>query len=66
VLDVISNNFIFFIEGSDILTDIIALDVSKNHSYVVWYRNKHCLDEFDCPHNQVGFKHFKFIAADID
>lgn len=37
--------------GSDILIDIIALDVSKNHSYVVWQRNKHFLDEFDYPHN---------------
>lgn len=43
------------------MSDVIALDVSKNHSYVVWYRDRQCLDEFDCPHNQPGFKHLKEV-----
>ena len=60
-----SNNFKFF-KGSDILSDVIALDVSKNHSYVVWYRNKQCMDEFDCLHNQVGFKHLKAVTDSAD
>lgn len=45
------------------MSDVIALDVSKNHSYVVWYQGQHCLAEFDCLHNQIGFKHLKRIIT---
>lgn len=48
------------------MSDIIALDVSKNHSYVVWYRDEQCLAEFDCPHNRIGFEHLKVIADSAD
>lgn len=41
------------------LSDIIALDVSKGHSYCVVYHNQKCIDEFDCEHNQIGFKRLK-------
>lgn len=48
------------------MSDIIALDVSKNHSYVVWYRDEKCLAEFDCPHNRIGFEHLKVIVDSAD
>lgn len=37
------------------MSDVFALDVSKGHSYGVWYRDGQCLREFECLHNQVGF-----------
>jgi transposase len=37
------------------LSDVFALDVSKGHSYGVWYRGDRCLKEFKCVHNQIGF-----------
>lgn len=37
------------------MSDVFALDVSKGHSYGVWYRDNQCLQEFECLHNQVGF-----------
>lgn len=48
------------------MSDIIALDVSKNHSYVVWYRDEQCLAKFNCPHNRIGFEHLKVIADSAD
>lgn len=37
------------------MSDVFALDVSKGHSYGVWYRGDRCLQEFECLHNQIGF-----------
>jgi transposase len=42
-------------KGSNILSDVFALDVSKGHSYGVWYRDDQCLREFECVHNKIGF-----------
>ncbi|BAP85452.1 transposase [Paucilactobacillus hokkaidonensis JCM 18461] len=44
------------------MSDVIALDVSKNHSYAVWYRNNKCLSEFNFQHNKVGFQRLKRIV----
>lgn len=37
------------------MSDVFALDVSKGHSYGVWYRGDQCLKEFKCTHDQIGF-----------
>lgn len=38
-----------------IMSDIIALDVSKGHSYCVYYNDGNCVTEFDFKHNKIGF-----------
>lgn len=38
------------------MSDIIALDVSKRHSYCVYYENGNCVTEFDFKHNKLGFE----------
>ena len=38
------------------MSDIIALDVSKRHSYCVYYKGGNCVTEFDFQHNKSGFK----------
>lgn len=43
------------------MSDIIALDVSKGHSYCVVYHHNECIAEFDCLHNKVGFKKLKQV-----
>lgn len=48
------------------MSDIIALDVSKNHSYCVWYRKRECLDEFNFTHDKPGFKHLLAIIKQAD
>ena len=37
------------------MSDIIALDVSKGHSYCVYYNDGNCVTEFDFKHNKPGF-----------
>lgn len=37
------------------MSDVFALDVSKGHSYGVWYHGNQCLKEFECVHNKIGF-----------
>lgn len=37
------------------MSDIIALDVSKGHSYCVYYNDGNCVTEFDFKHNKIGF-----------
>lgn len=37
------------------MSDVIALDVSEGHSYVVWYANESCRNEFQVPHTRSGF-----------
>jgi len=37
------------------MSDIIALDVSKGHSYCVYYKDGVCDAEFDFKHNKPGF-----------
>lgn len=37
------------------MSDVIALDVSEGHSYVVWYANGVCQNEFQILHTQSGF-----------
>lgn len=37
------------------MSDIIALDVSKGHSYCVHYSDGNCVKEFDFEHNKLGF-----------
>lgn len=38
------------------MSDIIALDVSKRHSYCVYYKGDKCITEFDFQHNKPGFE----------
>lgn len=38
------------------VSDIIALDVSKRHSYCVYYKGGNCVTEFDFQHNKPGFE----------
>ena len=37
------------------MADVFALDVSMGKSYCVWYRDHHCLKEFELPHTNEGF-----------
>lgn len=37
------------------MSDIIALDVSKGHSYCVYYSDGDCVTDFDFKHNKPGF-----------
>ncbi|WP_225427060.1 IS110 family transposase [Companilactobacillus kedongensis] len=37
------------------MSDIIALDVSKGHSYCVYYSDGNCVTEFNFKHNKPGF-----------
>ncbi len=49
------------------MSDIIALDVSMGKSYVVWYRKKVCLREFNLYHTQTGFSSLlKLVNSAID
>ncbi|WP_300560464.1 IS110 family transposase [Companilactobacillus sp.] len=37
------------------MSDIIALDVSKGHSYCVYYQDGKCITEYNFGHNKTGF-----------
>lgn len=44
------------------MSDIIALDVSKGHSYCVYYHDGNCVTEFDFKHNKPGFTRLNATA----
>lgn len=41
--------------GRKNMSDIIALDVSKGHSYCVCYKDGRCVAEFNFKHDKIGF-----------
>ncbi|MCL5458233.1 hypothetical protein M3M33_06025 [Loigolactobacillus coryniformis] len=48
------------------MSDVFALDVSKGHSYGVWYRGDQCLQEFECIHNKLGFAQLDQMIKQAD
>ncbi|GEO65578.1 IS110 family transposase [Companilactobacillus nantensis] len=44
------------------MSDIIALDVSKGHSYCVSYHDGNCTAEFNFTHNKIGFARLRATA----
>lgn len=53
-------------KGSNTLSDVFALDVSKGHSAGTWYRGDQCLKEFECTHDQVGFAQLYQMIKEAD
>lgn len=48
------------------MADIFALDVSMGKSYCVWYRDGHCLQEFEMIHTRSNFSRLLKLLHDAD